>query len=63
MLGVFSLVLCCVFTACQTVHDGTEKAGTYIGKGVDAVGGVTEGAVEGYMGGTAPTDEENPYNR
>jgi len=49
------------FLGCQTVHDGTEKAGTYVGKGVDAAGGITEGALEGYTGRDA--EDENPYGR
>ena len=44
---------------CQSVHDGLYKGGEAVGKGVDAAGGVTEGAVDGYMG----KEENNPYNR
>ncbi len=47
---------------CETVHDTTEAAGTYVGKGMHAAGGLTEGAAEGYVG-TTPTDEENPFSR
>jgi len=46
---------------CETVHETGKAAGTYIGKGVNAAGGVTEGAVEGYVG--SPSEEENPMNR
>jgi len=62
-------LLMCAFLAvgllsagCETVHDGLEKGGNVVGKGVDAAGGLTEGAAEGYVG-TTPTEEENPYGR
>ena len=53
------------FLGCETVHDTTKGAGTYIGKGADAIGGITEGAAEGYSGtGTDSTSsEDNPYGR
>lgn len=54
-ISVFTLL------GCETVHDGTKKAGTYIGKGVNAAGGLTEGAVDGYVG--EETNEENPFGR
>ncbi len=47
---------------CETVHDGLEKTGEAVGEGMNAAGGVTEGAAKGY-GQTTPTKEENPYNR
>ena len=49
-------------SGCETVHKSTKQAGTYVGKGIDAVGGVTEGAAEGYKGSTENA-EENPYGR
>ena len=60
---LLSIIAAGLFLAgCETVHDTTKEAGTYVGKGMDAAGGVTEGAAEGY-GGTEPTQEENPYQR
>ncbi|MCD6135015.1 MAG: hypothetical protein J7J25_05870 [Candidatus Omnitrophica bacterium] len=46
------------FLGCETVHQTTQKAGEYVGKGTKALGGITEGAAEGYS-----DKEENPYNR
>ena len=46
------------FFGCETVHEATKKGGEYIGKGTKALGGITEGAAEGYS-----DKEENPYNR
>jgi len=48
-------------SGCETVKKGTTKAGEVVGKGADSLGGLTEGAVEGYSG--AGTTEENPYER
>ena len=61
-LAYISVVLLLgLFIGCETVHDTTKKGGEYIGKGARAVGGISEGAVDGYMGEESP--EENPYNR
>ncbi len=46
---------------CETVHKTTKAAGTVVGEGTAAAGGLTEGATEGYRG--AETKEENPYDR
>lgn len=48
-------------TGCETVKKGTTAAGTVVGKGADTVGGVTEGAAQGYKGKDVTAD--NPYNR
>lgn len=58
LVMAFMAVFC---AGCETVKQGTTTAGTVVGKGADALGGVTEGAVEGYSG--AGEDKENPYNR
>jgi len=62
ILVCFFLVVSLLSAGCTAVHDGLETTGTYVGKGVDAAGGLTEGAAEGYVG-TTPTEEENPYGR
>ncbi|HOW35189.1 MAG TPA: hypothetical protein PL155_02060 [Candidatus Omnitrophota bacterium] len=46
---------------CETVKKGTTAAGTVVGQGADTIGGVTEGAAEGYKGKDATAD--NPYGR
>jgi hypothetical protein len=48
-------------TGCETVKEGTTAAGTVVGQGADAVGGVTEGAAEGYKGKDVTAN--NPYGR
>ena len=56
---------CCllfIILGCETIHQTTKQAGTYVGKGMKAAGGVSEGAVGGYMDGTT-NKEENPYGR
>ena len=45
-------------TGCETVHKTTKTGGEYVGKGARSLGGITEGAAEGYKG-----EEENPYGR
>ena len=59
--GILSVAIICMIWGCETVHEGTKKAGTYVGKGVSAAGGITEGAAEGYKG--SETKEENPFGR
>jgi hypothetical protein len=49
------------FLGCETVHEGGKTVGSAIGKGADAIGGITEGAAEEYKGREAPG--ENPYGR
>ncbi|MFA5261074.1 MAG: hypothetical protein WC450_07600 [Candidatus Omnitrophota bacterium] len=60
-IGILAVVFICMAWGCETVHEGTKKAGTYVGKGVSAAGGITEGAAEGYKG--SETQEENPFER
>ena len=48
-------------TGCETAKKGTTAAGNVVGKGADVVGGVTEGAAEGYKGKDVTAN--NPYNR
>jgi len=56
---VFCFLFSVFLTACQTVREGAQEVGKPIGGTMKAVGGVTEGAVEGYVG----EEEDNPYNR
>ncbi|MCR4336810.1 MAG: hypothetical protein NUV91_03290 [Candidatus Omnitrophica bacterium] len=50
-----------LITGCETVKKGTTTAGKAVGQGADAVGGITEGAAEGYKSKDATAD--NPYGR
>lgn len=52
-------ILIIFFTGCETVHQTTQQAGTYVGQGAKAVGGVTEGVTQGYAGDS----QGNPYGR
>ena len=61
-INILILFIFLVFvTGCETVHKTTKKGGEYVGKGTRAVGGITEGAAEGYKG--EETSEENPFER
>ena len=61
IIKLFVIMFVVSLFGCQTVHDTAKTGGEYIGKGADAVGGVTEGATEGYVGETP--SEENPFER
>ena len=52
--------IACV-SGCATVKKGTTAAGSVVGQWADAIGGVTEGAAEGYKGEDATAN--NPYGR
>ncbi|MCK9614646.1 MAG: hypothetical protein M0R48_03975 [Candidatus Omnitrophica bacterium] len=45
--------------ACEPVHKAAQEVGKPVGAATKAVGGVTEGAAEGY----SDKQTENPYNR
>lgn len=53
---IFFGILC---AGCETVHQGAQEVGKPVGATMKTVGGVTEGAVEGYTG----SQTDNPYNR
>jgi hypothetical protein len=55
------ILLTISLSACETMKKGTTAAGSVVGKGADVVGGVTEGAADGYVGKDVTAD--NPYNR
>ena len=55
----FIFLLSIFLTGCKTVYKGTQEVGKPIGATMKTVGGVTEGAVEGYV----DEDSDNPYNR
>ena len=48
-----------LLTGCETVHQGAKEVGRPIGSTMKTMGGVTEGANEGYADDEGPT----PYNR
>ena len=48
-----------VLSGCETVHQGAKEVGKPIGATMKTVGGVSEGAIEGY----SDKPESNPYNR
>jgi len=60
-IPLISIIFIFTIIGCETVHKTTKEAGTYVGKGAHAAGGLTEGAADGVQGKV--TDEENPYGR
>ena len=58
---VLALMLTVCLWGCETAKKGTTAAGEVVGKGADVVGGVTEGAADGYKGKDVTAN--NPYNR
>jgi len=58
---LFFIVCLFFLLGCETVKKTTSAGGEALGKGADALGGISEGGLDGYMG---PEDEsENPYGR
>ena len=58
---ILTLVATVSLLGCETVKKGTTTAGEAVGKGADVVGGVTEGAADGYKGKDVTSN--NPYGR
>jgi len=60
---LFAIICAGIFgiSGCETVKKGTTAVGGVVGKGADTIGGVTEGAAEGYKG--ADVTANNPYGR
>jgi len=58
-LGFFLLLSFLFFVGCEQVHQGAQEVGKPVGAVMKTVGGVTEGAVEGYQ----DSPQENPLNR
>jgi len=59
-LFIVSVFLFSIFiNGCQTTREVGQEVGKPIGGTMKAVGGVTEGAVDGYI----DQDPDNPYNR
>ena len=57
---VLSIFFFSIFlTGCETTRQVGQEVGKPIGGTMKAVGGVTEGAVSGYV----DEDPDNPYNR
>lgn len=61
LIVIFTIVGTLSCYGCETVKQGTTAAGNAVGKGADAIGGVTEGAAEGYKGKDVTAN--NPYGR
>ena len=51
------IALCC--SGCETMHGATKEVGASVGKGMTAMGGVTEGAAQS----DATSNNANPYGR
>ena len=60
MKSVILMILLLVFClGCEATRQGAQEVGKPVGGAMKAVGGVTEGAVEGYT----DSETDNPYNR
>jgi hypothetical protein len=57
VLAIFLFAI--LLTGCQAAREAGQEVGKPIGGTMKAVGGVTEGAVEGYV----DEGKDNPYNR
>ena len=57
ILAIFAFFI--FITGCQTTREVGQEVGKPIGGTMKAVGGITEGAVDGYI----DQDSDNPYNR
>lgn len=60
-LAIFLSVGIACAAGCETVKKGATATGKVVGEGADVVGGVTEGAAEGYKGEDSTAN--NPYGR
>lgn len=58
-LTIIIVVMSFFFMACEPVHKAAKEVGKPVGAAGKAVGGITEGAAEGY----SDKQTENPYNR
>ena len=61
LLIILTLVASTSFLGCETVKQGTTAGGKVVGQGADVIGGVTEGAADGYRGKDVTAN--NPYGR
>ncbi len=60
-LLIVLLVSCFIFAGCAQVKEGAKEVGKPIGETMDTMGGVSEGAAEGYS--DTGHEQPNPYNR
>ncbi len=56
------IMLSALLSGCATVHQTAKDAGYPVGQGMRAVGGITEGAAEGYQYDST-SNTNNPYGR
>ena len=56
---ILGIVIALFLCGCETVHRGAQEVGKPVGAATDTLGGITEGAVQGYQ----DKDVDNPYNR
>lgn len=60
-LAFILLVSFFAFTGCAKVKEGAKEVGKPAGKTMDTMGGLSEGAVEGYS--DTGHEQPNPYDR
>lgn len=58
---IFLVLSFFILTGCGKVREGSKEVGRPIGKTLDALSGVSEGALEGYS--ETKREQPNPYDR
>ena len=61
LIAIIMVISVLCFIGCETTQKAGEEVGKPIGKSFKSLGGVSDGALEGYMG--QESDEDNPYGR
>ncbi|MCF7878141.1 MAG: hypothetical protein K9L95_01555 [Candidatus Omnitrophica bacterium] len=54
-------IIFCLLGGCAKVKEGAKEVGKPVGKTMDTMGGISEGAVEGYS--DTGKEQPNPYAR
>lgn len=60
-LLIVLLISFLTFAGCAKVKEGAKEVGKPVGKTMDTMGGLSEGAVEGYS--DTGREQPNPYDR
>ena len=61
LIALLAAISLLIFIGCETTQKAGEEVGKPLGKSFKSLGGVSDGALEGYMG--QESEEDNPYGR